>query len=368
MARLLVLLALASVVSGQQCNGIGDFSAACSNFTVYPTGNAAGTLAALSVQGVTVADDEREFLMNLGLLSNRGNHSRPTPYHDKVTLYAGIVGEAGTGDIWAINPLVTQSPGSGDYNAQGIELDFNNANAHRGDADAGDGLAPPVSYGLSISGAAPFRSTAAMVVSGNAGMWNRGIVLANDCVAQSSFQDLGSPQKSVDIRGNPVYGVYQSSSTTQNYFAGKTGVATQPPSAADDSVLRIGGSMSLSGRIARPIAPDFGFDGPRGVDHSAMLTRGVREWVTLHGVSILDGTGSVRVVAAPVAEVGAYDVGRDDSPLCTYQLTAVGAPMPSLHVLVEAAISMPGGLTFAVAGGVPAGKVSWSLTCPARAA
>jgi hypothetical protein len=27
---------------------------------------------------------------------------------------------------------------------QGIELDFNNENAHRGDADAGEGLAPPV--------------------------------------------------------------------------------------------------------------------------------------------------------------------------------------------------------------------------------
>jgi hypothetical protein len=44
--------------------------------------------------------------------------SRPTPYHDKVTLYAGIEGHAGTGDIWAINPLVTQMPSSGDYNAQ----------------------------------------------------------------------------------------------------------------------------------------------------------------------------------------------------------------------------------------------------------
>ena len=49
---------------------------------------------------------------------------------------------------------------------QGIELDFNNENAHRGDADAGGGLAPPVSYGLSVSGAAPFRSTAAVLVSG----------------------------------------------------------------------------------------------------------------------------------------------------------------------------------------------------------
>lgn len=74
----------------------------------------------------------------------QGANSRPTPYHDKVTLYAGMLAENGTGDVWAINPLLTMGPSSGDYNAQGIELDFNNRNAHRGDADAGGGLAPPV--------------------------------------------------------------------------------------------------------------------------------------------------------------------------------------------------------------------------------
>ncbi len=77
-------------------------------------------------------DDEREFMMSLGLRSSRGNESRPTPYHDKVTLYSAIEGAAGTGDIWAINTLVTQQEGSGEYTAQGIELDFNNENAHRG--------------------------------------------------------------------------------------------------------------------------------------------------------------------------------------------------------------------------------------------
>ena len=87
-----------------------------------------------------------------------------------------------------MNPLVTQLPGSGEYNAQGIELDFNNENSHRGDADAGAGLAPPVSYGFSISGAAPYRSTSAMLVSGSGRIWNRGIVFANDCIEQSTMQ------------------------------------------------------------------------------------------------------------------------------------------------------------------------------------
>ena len=53
--------------------------------------------------------------------------------------YAATVAVNGTGDVWAMNPLVTQMPGSGRYDAQGIELDFNNNNDHRGDDDGGAG-------------------------------------------------------------------------------------------------------------------------------------------------------------------------------------------------------------------------------------
>jgi hypothetical protein len=97
---------------------VGNFSAAALSALCDPTGNGFPTNTALTVQGVTSQDDNREFLVNLGLVSNRGVNSRPTPYHDKVTLYAGVVAEAGTGDVWAMNPLVTQAAGSGDYNAQ----------------------------------------------------------------------------------------------------------------------------------------------------------------------------------------------------------------------------------------------------------
>ena len=102
----------------------------------------------------------------------------PSPHRDKVALYTGVDAMPGTGDVWSINPLLTQSAGSGSYNAQGIELDCNNLNAHRGDADAGAGLAPPVSYGFSVTGAGRFRSTSAMLVCGTQKMWNRGLVFA----------------------------------------------------------------------------------------------------------------------------------------------------------------------------------------------
>ncbi len=63
--------------------------------------------------------------------------SKLSPLHKRTPLrlhvvYSGIEGAEGTGDIWAVNTLVTQLAGSGDYTAQGIELDFNNENAHRG--------------------------------------------------------------------------------------------------------------------------------------------------------------------------------------------------------------------------------------------
>jgi hypothetical protein len=280
---------------------------------------------------VTGQDDEREFLVSLGLTSNRGNESRPTPYHDKVVIYAAVEAGAGTGDVWAMNPLVTQLPDSGDYNAQGIELDFNNENAHRGEADAGAGLAPPVSYGLSISGAAPFRSTAGLLLAGSPRMWNRGIVLANDCVAQSSFQDLGSPNKSVDIRGNPAWGVYQLSSTSKNLFAGGTGVGVEPASLDARAALHVGGS-------------GLRVDGP------------VRFAERAEGTALLDSRGEAAVVAAVAL------ASPDALQRISYGLTPVGAPMPNLHVAEEAAAeSEAGGVSFRIGGGAPGKRVSWSL-------
>lgn len=184
-------------------------------------------------------------------------------------------------------------------------------------------------------------------------MWNRGIVLANDCVAQSSFQDLGNPQKSVDIRGNPGFGVYQSSPTTQNYFAGKTGIAAPPPSMDDTAALRVGGSVAVAGSVSRTVTLESGI-----IEHAALLAPGAQERVMFQGIASLDEAGSVTVIVAPAPISDAY--AFDGS--CTYQLTALGAPMPALHVASEASLQSSGGLAFGIAGGAPRGRVSWALT------
>lgn len=335
---------------------VANFSFAALDVVCAPTGNSPTTWTTLNVQGVTGQDDEREYMVNLGLVSNRGVNSRPTPYHDKVTLYAAIVAENGTGDVWAMNPLVTQSAGSGDYNAQGIELDFNNENAHRGEEDAGAGLAPPVSYGLSVTGAAPYRSTSAILVSGSGRIWNRGITFANDCIQQSTFQDLGNGGKSIDIRGSPTYGVYQASPTTQNYFAGKTGVGlgTEHPLAT----LHVGGAVHVEGPVVTSL-PHPAFVDTQGqplrLRRSVVLSATRDEdvlTIVSTGTVALDGAGEGHVELSVEAGVGHGVVQA------AYQLTPVGGPMPNLHVSQE----VDGAGVFAIAGGAPGKRVSWMVT------
>lgn len=184
--------------------------------SINPTANASiATLNSLNVQTST-SSTSRVFAGHFGLTTTGGAAG------DKVALYSALRHQGGF-DAWSFNTVLTQESGSGSYNAQGYELDFNNQNAHRGDGDAGSGLGAPVSYGMSITGASAFRSTAAMLIGGiTPKMWNRGILIANDSISAtgSSFQDLTNPHKSIDIRGAPTYGVYQSAATANNLFAG----------------------------------------------------------------------------------------------------------------------------------------------------
>jgi Chaperone of endosialidase len=183
---------------------------------VTPTGNPTPpTLSSLSCQADAVSATAREFLVNIGFTSAEGSGS--TPDADKVALYAGIVGNSGTADIWAFNPLATLSPDSGSYTAYGIELDFNNLNADMGSADGDAGMAAPVAIGLAVSGAGNHLSNAAISIVGDGVIWNRGIVIPNPgtggAIAQASFQDLGSATISLDLRGPNVVAVDTSKNT-----------------------------------------------------------------------------------------------------------------------------------------------------------
>jgi len=340
---------------------VGQFANSTLGLVTNPVGNAFDTWTTLDVRGRTSVESGREFLVNLGLDVETGATAPGTPYKDKVTLYTGVVGHPGCGDIWSINPLVTQSAGSGSYNAQGIELDFNNMNADRGGADAGGGLAPPVSYGMSVTGAGEFKSTSGYLLSGPGThrIWNRGIVFANDCVEQSTFQDLGNPDKSIDIRGSPKYGIYQASKATKNFFAGGTTVAgdeeREPASALD-----VDGDVSVTGNFLLYKSARPGINNKQSRAH-------VLSGHNSRSRTIV-ATGTCQVLAAGGCKVELkedyYFPLNPGSFEAFYQLTAIGAPMPQLHIAKELNLETAGqvGQFFEIGGGVPGGKVHYLLT------
>jgi len=336
---------------------IGNFTNSRLLLEVNPVGNPTTSLASMVMQGTTSSKDLREFLVTIGLNSNQGADSRNAVNPDKVALYVANVGLQGTSDIWAINPLITQFPKSGDYTAQGIELDFNNLNAHRGESDAGAGLVPPTSYGLTVTGAGSFRSTSAILVCGPGThrIWNRGITFANDAITQSTFQDLGNPDKSVDIRGNPKYGVWQSSKATKNYFAGS---------------VSIGGPEVKKSDAALDVAGDIHFDGllQRKRKHPTKVNDILRESIIVSseqghvtefsGNVLLDFEGNAIVHLSTAAASGTVETN-----MYRYQLTPIGAAMCSLHVSREIEQSMDDKtINFMISGGVPFKKVSWKVT------
>lgn len=156
-----------------------------------PIGNPTGgsiltTFSSLVAEVATVNTSNREFAVNIGLTSSLGT-GVANNNGDKVALYVGATGNAGTGDLWAFNPLLAQEPGSGTYNAQVIEVDLNNFNADRAGTDGSGGLPAKVANGVSISGTntGGFRNTSGLAIdsfgnppSNNQPLFSRGLTLS----------------------------------------------------------------------------------------------------------------------------------------------------------------------------------------------
>ena len=62
-----------------------------------------------------------------------------------------------------------------------------------------------------------------------------------------------------------------------------------------------------------------------------------------------------------VVGTGLAAAGPAALPGASYGLTALGSPMPDLHVAEEASETAGGGVAFRVAGGAPGGRVSWRI-------
>lgn len=233
---------------------------AAPTFSIIPTTNAFPTLVCLSVQATTQAANEREFLVGLGLTANKGK-GLFSPTGDKAALYVGVEAQLGVGQVWAFNTVTTLDAGSNPDNAYGYELDFNNNYASWGTGTGVSGLAAPVAYGLAITGAGAFSSTAAFAISGpGTQIWQRGIVVGSGSVAQAAFQDVGNSTISIDLQGGHSYGIdLVNASCTAGYIRLPNGgymVGRNAANTADIELLRldtnnnlvIGGS-GLAGQI-----------------------------------------------------------------------------------------------------------------------
>lgn len=217
------------------------------SLSVAPTANPPLSLASLSVQGTTFGNKNREFLVNIGLTSNQDNGqvSASGVNCDKVALYAGIDAQPGTADVWAVNTVLTMEAGSGSYNAQGYELDFNNHDAPRGaSGNLITDFTAPIAVGFSATGDATFpgstsfTSSAAFMAFGGAGnnaQWGRQFV-ASGKVGICAFQDWTSSAVGfqfdaahtvADINFTGVYGNAGSASATALFLKNNQNIAWQ---------------------------------------------------------------------------------------------------------------------------------------------
>lgn len=209
-----IAAAEALLTAGQTAPFHLSLSPADQTINVAPIGNPPNTLTSLNVVGTTISGPVREFLVNIGLTSNLGQGGAAG--NDKVGLYCGVVANAGSADVWCFNTVMNMTAGSGNYTAQGYELDFNNLNVNRGVGLLSGGFAGPQAYGLSISGASTFRSTAALLISGSAVQWSAGIIMANNCTIEHGILDLNNSGTSYTIAGTHSNGI----STTAAVFTG----------------------------------------------------------------------------------------------------------------------------------------------------
>lgn len=177
------------------------------SIVVSPTGNPTGnppppTLASLNVQANATSATDREFLVCIGLTSAIGMPLANGA--DKVALYAGVVGQSGTSDTWAANLLNEMAAGSGNYTAQGLEIDFNNNNVDVG----ANNFTPPTGYGLAVSGAGAFKSTSAILFSGpSSPIWYRGLLFANFCISDKTLEDQTHSTTVFLVNGIHSYGM-----------------------------------------------------------------------------------------------------------------------------------------------------------------
>ncbi len=143
------------------------------------------------------------------------------------------------------------------------------------------------------------------------------------------------------------YGVYGLATDTVNQTYGVYGQASNGASFGvwSQGNMHVAGTLSKTAgafKIDHPLDPEG-----RWLSHSFVESPDMMN--VYNGVAVLDGSGGATIEMPDYFE----SLNRD----FRYQLTAIGAPSPSLHVSREMQKN-----AFKIAGGTPGQKVSWQVT------
>jgi hypothetical protein len=174
------------------------------SLSIAPTGNPTTTLSSQNVQASATSANGREFLVSIGFTSAIGNGG--TAGNDKVGAYVGMVGNAGSANIWATNHLTTANTGffGTTHDAQVSEFDLNNNDKDVLVAATPTGFTLPCATGVAVNGGGAFRSTSAFVLG--AGKWQFGYTAFGD-VSQAAFYESTTATFGLDLQGAHATGL-----------------------------------------------------------------------------------------------------------------------------------------------------------------
>jgi hypothetical protein len=220
--------------------------------TVTPTGNPLPTLSTVNVQTKTGATNEREYMVNLGLVATTGLEGNPaTGATDKVALFVGTQGN-GTraGNLWAENPVVWLDPTFavpvGHH--QVSELDMVNGYKDVDNAPGPAGVQYPnplasssrypyniYTYGI-IAESSGLLNTAAFVAGGSS-QWRLAFLCdGTNAVSASCFTDYSTSRIALDVWGSHTTGVDFTNATISG------NLLQSPNTELHDNYLKFGAS------------------------------------------------------------------------------------------------------------------------------
>lgn len=356
------------------------------NLSISPTGNPTGgsiltTFSSFNVQGSAVSSTNREFLVSCGLTSATGSGIIGTINDGKVCGYFGIVGNAGTGSLWALNSVTQLSASSGSYSAHGYEADINNLVADRLATTNSFSLANPFVAGVDVSGDTVFRSTYAFVVGGS--KWQYAFAAFGD-TSDSAFYEATNPGSTygLNLQGAHTYGIFVNSAAAVNILNGPlatnngaqgiiSGASLDVRSGANERIIFRGPETFGSGNSIYSVNDAGNATVLLEIGAAGVLFSGV-DGVTNGGPFILDGSSTGAVTIAAQAAAGTYNfnlpttagtsgyvltsAGGSTSPMTWTQISGIYAPLASPGF--TGTVSFPDGSTFSSGGLVVSGNLS----------